>query len=153
MNCERHPQIETNITCANCGRPICPKCMVYTPVGVKCPDCARQRGRAVAGAKPIYYVRAAAAGLGAGVVGGLLLGELVRLVPFGGLLLVIFLGMGIGEVVSQAGRRNTGPPFQAIAAVSATVAFFLAGYFVVISPIRLLFALIGIYMAAIRLKD
>lgn len=33
-------KVETNISCARCGEPICPQCMVYTPVGNKCKDCA-----------------------------------------------------------------------------------------------------------------
>src|SRR5436189_1449150 len=41
--CYRHPGRETNVQCSNCGRPICPDCMTVTPVGMRCPDCARQR--------------------------------------------------------------------------------------------------------------
>lgn len=37
--CARH-RVETNIACSRCGDPICPKCMVYTPVGNKCEGCA-----------------------------------------------------------------------------------------------------------------
>src|SRR5215203_5491410 len=41
--CYRHPNRETGVSCSNCGRPICPDCMTPTPVGMRCPDCARQR--------------------------------------------------------------------------------------------------------------
>jgi membrane associated rhomboid family serine protease len=41
--CYRHPGRETNVSCSNCGRPICPDCMTVTPVGMRCPECARQR--------------------------------------------------------------------------------------------------------------
>src|SRR5688572_27435006 len=41
--CYRHPGRETNVSCSNCGRPICPDCMTSTPVGMRCPECARQR--------------------------------------------------------------------------------------------------------------
>ncbi len=41
--CYRHPSRETNVSCSNCGRPICPDCMTVTPVGMRCPECARQR--------------------------------------------------------------------------------------------------------------
>jgi membrane associated rhomboid family serine protease len=43
--CYRHPDRETNVSCANCGRPICPDCMTSTPVGMRCPECAHQRTR------------------------------------------------------------------------------------------------------------
>jgi membrane associated rhomboid family serine protease len=42
MVCYRHPRNETAVTCSNCGRPICPECMVFAPVGIKCPECAGQ---------------------------------------------------------------------------------------------------------------
>ena len=41
--CYRHPNRETGVRCSNCERPICPDCMTSTPVGMRCPDCARQR--------------------------------------------------------------------------------------------------------------
>src|SRR5512134_773831 len=40
--CYRHPGRETAVSCSNCGRPICPDCMVYAAVGIKCPECAGQ---------------------------------------------------------------------------------------------------------------
>jgi membrane associated rhomboid family serine protease len=45
QTCYRHPNRETGVSCANCGRPICPECMTATPVGMRCPECARQRTR------------------------------------------------------------------------------------------------------------
>jgi membrane associated rhomboid family serine protease len=45
--CYRHPSRETGVSCSNCGRPICPDCMTTTPVGMRCPECAKQRTRAV----------------------------------------------------------------------------------------------------------
>ena len=41
--CYRHPSRETGVACSNCGNPICPDCMTATPVGMRCPDCARQK--------------------------------------------------------------------------------------------------------------
>jgi membrane associated rhomboid family serine protease len=61
--CYRHPGRETNVQCSNCGRPICPDCMTVTPVGMRCPECARQRTKVKrispglrAGACPATYV-------------------------------------------------------------------------------------------------
>jgi membrane associated rhomboid family serine protease len=39
--CYRHPKRETGVRCSNCERPICPDCMTSTPVGMRCPECAR----------------------------------------------------------------------------------------------------------------
>ena len=41
--CYRHPDRETGVSCSNCGHPICPDCMTATPVGMRCPECSRQR--------------------------------------------------------------------------------------------------------------
>lgn len=50
QTCYRHPDRETAVSCSSCGRPICPDCMTPTPVGMRCPECARQRTRVTRGA-------------------------------------------------------------------------------------------------------
>ena len=39
LKCETHGE-PTRISCVECGRPVCPKCMVRTEVGTKCETCA-----------------------------------------------------------------------------------------------------------------
>jgi membrane associated rhomboid family serine protease len=56
MYCYRHPDRETGVTCSECGRPICPDCMVFAPVGIRCPDHA---GRAQGAARVGTTVRRA----------------------------------------------------------------------------------------------
>jgi membrane associated rhomboid family serine protease len=41
--CYRHPDRQTGVACSSCGRPICPDCMTATQVGMRCPECAKQR--------------------------------------------------------------------------------------------------------------
>lgn len=41
--CYRHPDRETGVSCSNCGRPICTDCMSATSVGMRCPECSRER--------------------------------------------------------------------------------------------------------------
>ncbi len=41
--CYRHRDRETGVSCSNCGNPICPDCMTPTPVGMRCPECSRQK--------------------------------------------------------------------------------------------------------------
>jgi membrane associated rhomboid family serine protease len=38
LRCYRHPDRETYVSCSECGRGICPDCMVFGPVGIRCPD-------------------------------------------------------------------------------------------------------------------
>jgi membrane associated rhomboid family serine protease len=54
MYCYRHPNRETGVSCSECGRGICPDCMVFAPVGIRCPDHA---GRARGAAKVTQGVR------------------------------------------------------------------------------------------------
>src|SRR3954452_2492892 len=55
--CYRHPNRETAVSCSNCGRSICPDCMTPTSVGMRCPECSKQKTRVVrrayAGGEPI----------------------------------------------------------------------------------------------------
>jgi membrane associated rhomboid family serine protease len=57
MYCYRHPDRETGVSCSECGRGICPDCMVFAPVGIRCPDHA---GRAQGTARVSTGVRRAA---------------------------------------------------------------------------------------------
>jgi membrane associated rhomboid family serine protease len=41
--CYRHPSVETGVSCSSCGRPICTECMTTTHVGMRCPECAKQK--------------------------------------------------------------------------------------------------------------
>jgi membrane associated rhomboid family serine protease len=43
QTCYRHPSVETGVSCSSCGNPICPDCMTPTPVGMRCPECAKQK--------------------------------------------------------------------------------------------------------------
>ena len=47
LTCYRHPDRETGVSCSDCGRGICPDCMTFGPVGIRCPDHSGQpRGTA-----------------------------------------------------------------------------------------------------------
>jgi membrane associated rhomboid family serine protease len=48
LRCYRHPDRETHVSCTECGRGICPDCMTFGPVGIRCPEHASTGGRAPA---------------------------------------------------------------------------------------------------------
>jgi membrane associated rhomboid family serine protease len=60
--CYRHPGRETAVSCSNCGRPICPDCMVYAAVGIKCPECAGQATGAQGATRKVSRAASAATG-------------------------------------------------------------------------------------------
>lgn len=100
--CYRHPTRETGVSCSNCGRPICTDCMTPTTVGMRCPECAKQRTRvvrprAMASAAPVAtqaliainvvaYLAQLATGSGFGNVSGTVYQHGVLFGPFVGVL-------------------------------------------------------------------
>jgi hypothetical protein len=101
--CINHPKVETRLTCSSCGDPICPRCMVATAVGQKCPRCARQSGRAKGNPEATLLARAFGAGLAVAAGAGLIM----LLVSFASLLLAIAHGFLVGAAVRWAARRRT----------------------------------------------
>lgn len=41
--CFKHKREATRVSCGRCDRPICTRCMVMSPAGVRCKDCARNK--------------------------------------------------------------------------------------------------------------
>ena len=122
MKCARHPDVETNLRCGKCGQPICPKCVVQTPVGARCPDCAGLKKLPVYDVSPIFYARAIAAGLASGAA----LGAVWPFIPLGGFFwFIIALGIGyaIGESISLSVNRKRGRGLQLIAGLSMVVSY------------------------------
>jgi membrane associated rhomboid family serine protease len=56
--CYRHPNRETGVACSNCGRPICPECMTTTSVGMRCPECSKEKTQVRVGAGTFSAVTA-----------------------------------------------------------------------------------------------
>ena len=135
--CARHPKVETALRCGRCGTPICPKCMVPTPVGARCRTCARVK-RIVLVGKPVELARATLMGLAVAAVGAVLL----TYIPFLGLIGLAFLGFLVGEVVSQGVNRKRGGELGALAVACLLVGYVLGlvGLFVVTRGMPLAFA-------------
>ena len=105
--CADHPDVETRLRCSRCGRPICPRCSVRTPVGMRCPDCAGTRS-AVA-ANPARTLVAAGAGFAVAIGVGNRLGLLPGVAVLLGALARIRRGRDDGAVSDEAaGSRLAG---------------------------------------------
>jgi hypothetical protein len=70
LPCANHPDRLTFVRCSNCAKPICPDCMVYSPVGIKCAECAKMPRSAVISLKPARAARAVGAALLVGTAVG-----------------------------------------------------------------------------------
>ena len=126
MRCARHPNVETELTCGRCETPICPRCVVFTDVGARCPACAPARKLPQFEIGPLYFLRGAAAALAAGAGLGAAWGVLLpgRIGLFG-LLLAALLGYLIAEAVGAATNRKSGTPLQVVAAGGAIAAYLI----------------------------
>jgi len=103
LYCATHKDVETYLRCGKCDTPICPKCMVQTPVGARCKDCAQLRPLPQYQVSGTRYVRAAGAALGAALVVGGIWG-LIPSMPF----LNFIVAYGAGWVVGEATYRAAG---------------------------------------------
>jgi hypothetical protein len=124
MRCYRHPDRETRVSCATCGRPICTECMVQTEVGIKCPDDARlPRGARAGVMKRDQVAKSFLAGVAVALLGALVVYYVLPQIGFGRLILSALAGWGAGIFVHRAGGRNGGPLAMTISGVAVAVAF------------------------------
>lgn len=123
MRCYRHPNRETRVSCATCGRPICTECMVQTDVGIKCPDDARLPRGAQAGVmKRGQVFRSLLAGLAVAVAGFFVVFAIFE-IRFFTLILSALAGYGAGKLIHRAGGRNGGLVAMAISGVAVALAY------------------------------
>ena len=156
--CARHGDTPTNLKCSRCGTPICPRCLVHSPVGVRCPDCGKGVRLPVYDVPVGHHLRAIAAALVIGLVCGVAFGIIVRPILFG--ILYIAAGGGLGylvaEGVSLSTGRKRGRVLQAVAmggVLVAQAAIVYTGIFPgTISLFDLLGGGLGLYVVYIRLR-
>lgn len=118
LYCTNHPQRGTVLRCGKCERPMCTDCLIHTPVGLRCRQCANIRPSPIYDVKAGRLLLATAAGLAVAVVAGMVVFAFVR--PFA-LWLSWAYGLLVGEAVSAAANRKRGPNLQLITIASIIV--------------------------------
>ncbi|MBI4301390.1 MAG: hypothetical protein HY664_02145 [Chloroflexi bacterium] len=153
MECARHPGVETYLRCGKCGQPICLKCTIQTPVGARCPACARLQPLPTYQVSLLYYVRAAGAGIFMGVASGIFWGILSPALPifYFNLLVALGLGYAVGEVISLSVNRKRGRGLQVIAGACMLISYVIGQGFISITVLDLLVLAVAIFMATERL--
>ncbi|MFC1962257.1 hypothetical protein ACFLWN_04380 [Chloroflexota bacterium] len=128
MKCATHPNVETNLSCGKCGKPICPRCLVQTPVGARCRQCAQLYKLPTYRVSAIYYIRAIGTAAGTAVICGIIWGLLISIIPFFYLNLLIAAGAGyaIGEGISLAVNRKRGRGLATIAGATVMVSYLVS---------------------------
>ena len=127
MYCARHPRVETVLRCGRCETPICPRCLVQTPVGARCRQCANVRTLPTFDVSPTIFARGVAAALAGGAFTGAAWGFLLGDRAFFGLFVTAIVAFVVGWAVAQcvglATNKRRGVALQVCAAAGCVVAY------------------------------
>ncbi len=103
--CAVHPTVETSLRCNRCGRYMCVRCAVPTPVGYRCRECVYQQQDAFYKATQRDYLVAAGIAFGLSLPIGFII---PRIFLLGVLLLSFPAGALIGDVALRAAGKRRG---------------------------------------------
>jgi len=134
--CPVHPTAEANIRCNRCGRPMCTKCAVLTPVGYRCKDCVKQQQDKFFNAQVLDYIVAAGVSFFISLMAAALLSR------FGFFFIAIIISPAVGGLIGRAVLRMTGKRRGRYTAIVVGTCVFLGGLpFFLVNPLS-----IGIYL-------
>ena len=145
--CATHPDVETGLSCGKCGKYICPRCVIQTPVGGRCGDCARGKTVPTYDVQPTYYLRASLAGGLVAAAGGIIWFLLPLGIPS---ILAIGVAYLVGEAISRAANRKRGTGLVVVAGLSMTLFAVISG--LLASVFGLLSLGVAIFVALRRVR-
>lgn len=124
--CAVHTDVEASLRCIRCNRYMCIKCVVQSPVGYICRECARQQdNRFFNASNPdyviVFAVCAVLTGIGAAIIGA------TGFPIFFLLFLGLPIGGAIGEAALRATKRRRGRYSQWVATAGAVIGGFAGG--------------------------
>ncbi len=155
--CYRHPDTETALSCGHCNRPICVKCVVQHPVGIRCPECGRPTKIPQWDITTAYYARAIGAAAAISMAGVVVL-VLIHSLPLGILgyyaKLAALVGIGylIGQGISRVVSGKRGRELQWVAGVAMGITAFVALPFIGFNFFALITVAAAIYIAVNQLR-
>jgi hypothetical protein len=150
LYCAVHPTVETALRCNRCGRPMCSKCAVLTPVGYRCKQCVREQQNKFFDAQMLDYLIAAGVSLVISFFAAVILAQIrFWLIAF---FLSPAAGGLIGTVVWRLTAKRRGRYTAAIVGVCVVAA---ALPFLLLNPFSIgiyLFMATGAAVARFRLR-
>jgi len=158
MKCATHPEVETSLRCGKCGKPICPKCLVQTPVGARCRDCARLHRLPTYRVTTKYYLKATGTALGMAIVCGIVWGLIGWTARFFYLNLLLAPGAGyaIGEVTSLSVNRKRGTGLAIVGSLAVVISYLVSIFFPLwwlsFNLLDILALALGIFVVTTRLR-
>ena len=123
LHCYRHPERETWVRCGRCDQPICMKCAMEGPVGLRCKTCGKPSRDALASLRPTQVL------VGLAVAGGLGAAVGYFSTQFGFFMIVIgfFAGTFVAEGLDRTIGIKRGPRILALAFAGILVGGVLGG--------------------------
>lgn len=98
--------VETALRCGRCDQPICPKCMVMSPVGARCKTCSPMRKAPMYTLGVQHILRA----IGTALIGGAVMGTIWGFigVAYAGIFLLLLVGVALGWAFTKMMEFGTG---------------------------------------------
>ncbi len=127
--CAVHTTVETSLRCNKCGRYMCVRCAVRTPVGYRCKECVHQQQDVYFTASQGDYLIASAVSFGLALPIGYILPKLF-------LIGVIILSLPAGGLIAEVVSRTIGRRRGRYIWIAATVAVVLAAIVVNLPLLR-----------------
>jgi hypothetical protein len=160
--CYRHPKTETNLRCNRCGRLICPKCAVRTPVGFRCPECVREQQNKFYTGGALDYVIAVVVALPLSLIAAAIFALLIGGLSYISWIISFFAAPAAGGVIAEAvrwavGRRRSRHLNLVVAgclvlgvAPFILVVLLMGNFYGLVAPGMLLFLGVGTIVARLR---
>ncbi|HEY7702460.1 MAG TPA: hypothetical protein VIB02_09135, partial [Candidatus Limnocylindrales bacterium] len=125
LYCYRHPDRETWVRCGRCDQPICTKCSMQGPVGLRCKTCGTPSRDALASLRPsqVAIGLAIAGGLGAAV------GYFSSQFGFFMIIIGFFAGTFVAEGMDRTIGIKRGPRILALAVAGILIGGVIGGGF------------------------
>jgi hypothetical protein len=122
LTCFYHPTRTTTLHCNRCGKAICTRCAVKTPVGYRCKECIKEQQAGFYSAQWFDYLLAAVVALPLAAVASYIIYSIGWLTIF----VAPFAGVVIAEAVRLVTRRRRGR-WMALVVAACIVAGSLPG--------------------------
>jgi hypothetical protein len=131
LYCANHPNVETYLRCARCDKPICARCRVSTPAGIRCFECANLQVVPTYAVSSDYYLKAGSIGLLVAAAAGVLMG----LFPAFEFWAALLMGIAVPEAVAFASNQKRSPGLQWVAMAAVVFGFALSRVVMEVLPV------------------
>lgn len=108
LMCSVHPNVATTLRCNKCGRPMCIRCSVRTPVGYRCRECVRGQQQVFYTAKSTDVVIQGAVSLVLSAISAAIITLIGSGLGFWGYFIAFSAGSGAGALIADLAHRAAG---------------------------------------------